>query len=388
MNGTARRILIFGAGNIGMSFVGQIFARSGWEIVFADADRSVVERINALGSYTVELVAPDGGRERHLINAARAVAVQDRDALAAELRAMPLIATSVGARAFPRVMETLDKLAPHPAELDVIAAENMHDPRREAREILAERVPGVHACSVGKMVPLQTPTHEGPIVLRGEDFNTLIVDGADWRRPFPDSVRWLQPVDDIHAWMDRKLFVHNLGHSACAWHARRVAPEAPTIAEAITVPSVRVHTEQVMRAAAETLRAAYPQAFSADDLAVHVTDLLRRFGNVALGDTVERVGRDVERKLGAEERLLGALRLATSHRGGALVDLAGTICVDALHFGSGPGATLKRDREIARLAVPLLAAGRRDELRVLLGQLTGLDAARDPDRSLLAALLP
>lgn len=41
----------------------------------------------------------------------------------------------------------------------------------------------------------------------------------------------------------------------------------------------------------------------------HADDLLYRFGNIALGDTVERVGKDTKRKLGSNDRLIGALKL-------------------------------------------------------------------------------
>jgi len=40
-----------------------------------------------------------------------------------------------------------------------------------------------------------------------------------------------------------------------------------------------------------------------------VDDLLERFGNEALGDQVARVGKDLLRKLGPEDRLIGGARL-------------------------------------------------------------------------------
>jgi mannitol-1-phosphate/altronate dehydrogenase len=40
----------------------------------------------------------------------------------------------------------------------------------------------------------------------------------------------------------------------------------------------------------------------------HAEDLLLRFGNKALGDTCERVGRDPARKLSADDRLAGIIR--------------------------------------------------------------------------------
>ena len=49
---------------------------------------------------------------------------------------------------------------------------------------------------------------------------------------------------------------------------------------------------------------------SAHWLEAHTHDLLRRFTNRALGDTIFRLGRDPLRKLAPKDRLVGAARLA------------------------------------------------------------------------------
>ena len=62
----------------------------------------------------------------------------------------------------------------------------------------------------------------------------------------------------------------------------------------------------------EILLKKYPGEFSQEDLIVHIDDLLTRFQNKALGDTIFRVGSDLFRKLGPEDRLSGAIRSAIS----------------------------------------------------------------------------
>ena len=39
---TDQSILIFGAGKIGRSFIGQLFGKAGYEVVFVDMDESLV----------------------------------------------------------------------------------------------------------------------------------------------------------------------------------------------------------------------------------------------------------------------------------------------------------------------------------------------------------
>lgn len=391
-----RTILIFGAGNIGLTFVGQIFGRSGWRVVFADADPDVVARLAADGGYVVQHLAPDGSRETHRIEPVEAIDARDGAALGAVLAQTPLIATAVGARAFPVVLRSIasalpgDGASPALAGIDIIAAENIHDPRAVAAGLFGPDAPAVHPCSVGKMVPLQTRPPDGPLVVRAEAFNTLIVDGTGWRSPFPADVRWLRPVDRVEAWMDRKLFVHNLGHAVCAWRARSLDGGIETVAEAMAHPAIAEHTQIVMHAAAAVVGTAYPDQFTSADLDEHVADLLARFANRSLGDTVERVGRDIGRKLGREERFVGALLLAagqaaqpSADAARTLLALAPAVATDALAFGLSDAATLAGDRE---LSVATLTGARMPSVVEALARLAPLDGRREPDRTVLEAL--
>ena len=54
----------------------------------------------------------------------------------------------------------------------------------------------------------------------------------------------------------------------------------------------------------------YPDEFTLSALTEHIDDLLSRFQNKALGDTIFRVGCDLKRKLAPEDRLAGAVHLA------------------------------------------------------------------------------
>jgi mannitol-1-phosphate/altronate dehydrogenase len=50
--------------------------------------------------------------------------------------------------------------------------------------------------------------------------------------------------------------------------------------------------------------------FTTEGYRAYAEDLLRRMTNPFLRDTVERVGRDLERKLGWDDRLVGTVRMA------------------------------------------------------------------------------
>jgi len=86
-------------------------------------------------------------------------------------------------------------------------------------------------------------------------------------------------------------------------------------------------TRLVMVQSAVTLTKFYHSDYSFDDLLEHIDDLLARFRNKALKDTIYRVGSDLTRKLGFDDRFMGALRLA---------GLMGTNCdmiLEAMSYG-------------------------------------------------------
>ena len=47
------KIVIFGAGKIGRSFIGQLFGCSGYKVVFIDVDPVVISMLNKQGCYRV-----------------------------------------------------------------------------------------------------------------------------------------------------------------------------------------------------------------------------------------------------------------------------------------------------------------------------------------------
>lgn len=328
-----RDILIFGAGNIGRSFVGQIFGRAGYSPVFADVDQELVHALNRDGRYAVVHRHPDGHEERLEVPHVSAVRADDADAVAPVLRRVRLVATSVGAAVLPKILPTLAEEAVRrqrngTAPFDLILAENIHGGGDMARQAILAAVseragevyyqgsrphgglPGVVECSVGKMVPIvpEELRRREPTTVYAEAFNTLMVDAQGWSGPLPE-VPEIRPVQPIQAWVDRKLYIHNLGHAATAYLGHLYRPELSYIQEVIKDSSVHQEVRTAMEATGAGLHRAYPGVFREEDIAGHIDDLLYRFGSPTLGDTIFRVGRDIRRKLSAGDRVAGALHL-------------------------------------------------------------------------------
>ncbi|MEX2442728.1 MAG: mannitol-1-phosphate 5-dehydrogenase [Alkalispirochaeta sp.] len=351
---SSREILIFGAGNIGRSFVGQIFGRAGYAPVFADVDRGLVDALNRQGTYTVVHRHPDGHEERLSIPDVSAVRADDPDAVEPVLQRVRFVATSVGAAILPKILPTLAEEAIRRYEsgrtpFNLILAENIHGGGEMARDAILAHfpggpgevhyegstphggVPGVVECSVGKMVPIvpEELRRKEPTTVYAEAFNTLLVDADGWAGPLPD-VPQIRPVRPIQAWVDRKLYIHNLGHAATAYLGHLYRPELRYIKDVIDDASVYREVRTAMEAAGTGLQNEYSGVFSDNDITGHIEDLLYRFASPILGDTVFRVGRDIRRKLSAGDRIAGALHLLRRHQ--LPTDAVERIYRAALHF--------------------------------------------------------
>jgi len=378
------RIVIFGAGNIGRSFIAPIFTRGGYEAVFADVAPPVLAALSEPDRST--LVERGDGREiRRTVTPVRGVDARNAEALGAELEGARICATCVGAAALPSVMASIaSAVRDRETTLDVILAENLKGAAEMARSAFLDagisrddidRRLGIVETSIGKMVPIMPAdvAAADPLLCWAEPFNTLIVDRDGFSGPVPD-IGDIQAVSPIAPWVARKLYIHNFGHAAAAYLGHAAHPEAAFIWEVLSDPRVAERVEAVMRLSGRALRKEYPGAFSSEDIDGHVADLIRRFGNRALGDTLYRVGRDLGRKLQRRDRVVGALELMRRH--GMPTDEARAVFRAALGFSAaGPeGAEDEVDRGIRlRTADP----------PAFLREVVGIEASEEPELSAL-----
>jgi len=302
-----KQALVFGAGNIGRGFIGQLLAQSGYALRFVDIDRALVGALNRRGEYPLRLLTGQGLREL-TVGHVRALHAGDAQAVAEAIAQADIIATAVGAGALPHVAQALKTgLGQRGRPVDVLLCENMPDADKTMRELTQadERVGFVRAC-VGRMVPPQTREMQGgdPLRICAEDHAELPVDAAAFRAGLP-VIEGLLPAVPFAFYMQRKLFVHNMGHAAAAYLG--FLRGYRYIWEAVGDPAVCDTVHEAMKESAAALCKHYAQ--DAREMQEYIADLLRRFGNRQLGDTIERVGRDLPRKLAQRDRLFGAARL-------------------------------------------------------------------------------
>ncbi len=292
--------------------------------MFIDVYKPVIDELNKRNSYNV--IIKSDKEEVLKIENVRGVFSGDEASVIEEITTAGILAVSVGLNAIPKIIPLLIKGLEgrfrrfNKSALDIILAENMRNAAEFFHENLKKSLPedyplnkmvGLVETSIGKMVPImrKADLEEDPLQVFAEPYNTLILDKKAFKNPIPD-IEGLAPKENMKAWVDRKLFIHNLGHATAAYLGYLYDPQMIFLYEALNIPAIHNEVRGTMLQAANILHKMYPEEFTTEALTDHVDDLLSRFSNIHLGDTIFRVGCDMSRKLGAQDRLAGAIHLA------------------------------------------------------------------------------
>jgi mannitol-1-phosphate 5-dehydrogenase len=378
-----KKIVIFGAGKIGRSFIGQLFSNGGYEVVFADINKLIIDELNRRGNYNI--IVKSEKEDIININNVRGIHIEDKSEIINEIVSAGIVAVSVGLNGLERVFPILAKgllkrfKSDPDFPLDIIIAENMRNAdvyfQSELTKLLPEYYPvkkllGLIETSIGKMVPImqKKDLQEDMLQIFAEPYNTLIVSKKGFINPIPD-IKGLAPKENMKAWVDRKLFIHNLGHSAAAYIGHLFNPEFIYIYEALAIPQVYDKVKAAMLESSDILLKMYPLEFTSESLNDHITDLLSRFQNKALGDTIFRVGCDLMRKIGKEDRLAGAITAALENNLPYKNILYAFVCGCHFRAKDEDGRMLKEDVEFVNQF--------HDDIKSILKSVSGFDEIKN-----------
>jgi mannitol-1-phosphate 5-dehydrogenase len=314
-----KQAIIFGAGNIGRGFIGQLYGESGYEVTFVDVDRPLLDTLNERGRYTIRLVTNEQTAEV-AVGPVRALHSGDLDAVAEAVSRAEIGATAVGAGILKHIAPAMAAGIARRAQLRVntpfnlILCENLHGAAAIFRAMVLAALPAEHhaylAAHIGfvdtviaRMVPPLTPEMraQDPSLIIVEPYKELPVD-RDGFIGEPPPIVGMIPYAPFSFFTDRKLFIHNAGHAVLGYLGYLAGYEYGY--QSLADDEIYLQARGAMEESALALTRKYRPAPGA--LMANIEDLLRRFGNRALGDTILRLGRDPVRKLAHSDRLVGA----------------------------------------------------------------------------------
>jgi len=267
-----KKLLLFGAGKVGRSLIGQLFSSSGYEVVFVDVDDTLVKELNEKRSYFVEIIAV---HERKIfVDNVRAVHGND-----------------------------VEKVA-----FEIATADVQHLPKDYPMDSLI----GFIETSTDKIVPTMSKNlrKDDPLTVVAEFFNLVYVDKTAFKGEIP-KVESLIYTENLHAYFDRKFFTLNMGHALTAYLGYLAG--LSTIFDSINNAYIKKTVYAAMMESGRALIKEYPREFTEDTHTDYISNLIQRFSNPELYDTIFRVGRDITRKLSRNDRLIAPLILGIKH---------------------------------------------------------------------------
>ena len=321
-----KKAVMYGAGNIGRGFITQLFYESGYATSFIDVNMTVIDKLNEDHEYPV-YITKNGAYEEHPVKNVSGIDGKDVAAIAAAIADADIMATAVGVNILKFIHANvaegvkLRRARGIEAPLNIIICENMIG----ADHYFAELVKGdlddadkayfdSHIAlvepSIGRMVPA-TPkeiAEKNPLAVCVEEYCELPVDKAAFKGEIP-AIRNMIPFTPFDFYIQRKLFMHNMSHAVTAYFGKLKGYtyiwEASKDAE-IKYLSLRALLESSRALSAE-------HGVELGSLLDFSANLISRYENKLLGDTIDRVGKDTKRKLSANDRLVGSAKLCLKH---------------------------------------------------------------------------
>ena len=154
-----------------------------------------------------------------------------------------------------------------------------------------------------------------------EVFNRILISRVDFGEAsgeprFERGITAFEEKEDLLPFEEAKLYGHNATHALAAYIGalrglNRIAElrQFPDLLGFLRAAFLQESGEALIRK-----HAGKDRLFTSEGYREFALDLLERMTNPHLQDTVERVGRDPQRKLGWDDRLVGTLRVAFEQR--------------------------------------------------------------------------
>jgi mannitol-1-phosphate 5-dehydrogenase len=320
-----KKFIMYGAGNIGRGFIGQSFSLAGYKVGFVDINMAVIDKLNADKCYPVNVVSNDGNTEIMVENV-YGINGSDIELVSNEIASCTLMATAIGVNVLKFIakpialgIEKRSKLTDKP--LNIIICENLIGADEYLKGLILKEIPhlkdyvetnvGFIEASIGRMVPVVTEEQKKDNFLRVfvEPYNILPVDKNAFKGEIITDVSNLYPFAPFNMFIERKLFMHNMSHALLSYlgYLRKY----DYLYEATNDYDLRYVAFKALTASATAI--SKENGVDINMLLEHADNLLFRFTNVALGDTIKRVGKDTKRKLSSNDRLIGAIKLCEKH---------------------------------------------------------------------------
>ncbi|WP_453992314.1 mannitol-1-phosphate 5-dehydrogenase [Bacillus nitroreducens] len=304
-----KKVVHFGAGNIGRGFIGALFSQAGYHVTFVDIADAIIDQLNKDKAYKV-ITAEDTPQVSEIKHVSGLNNMKQEESVVKEIEEATYITTAIGPNILPHIAPLIAKGLQSRVNVTdepvyVIACEN----QISATDLLKGYIQkGLTQDEVEKMennvyyfnsavdriVPIQN--NKNPLDVVVEPYYEWIVETT---MDIPE-VEGMTKVADLAPYIERKLFTVNTGHAVTAYFGYLEGKE--TIDQTLNDPSIYKKVKATIEETGAYLTKRYQ--LDEEEHQKYIEKIIGRFQNKHLHDNVTRVGRSPIRKLGPNDRLV------------------------------------------------------------------------------------
>ena len=284
--------MIVGAGKTGRGFLARLLQEAAEDVIFIDKNETLVRELNDAGTFQIRFFGDV--REPYRVSGFRAYTWETADLEDAEL-----ILVSVGGQNLKEAGESLSKCLKDEKHYYVITAENASHPSKTLKEAI-----GKENVSVSESTVFCTTIEEEGLNIHSENYPYLQCDG-DLLEGYVPAAKTIKPIGNFSNFLTRKLYTYNAASCVIAYLGWKKG--YTNYADAANDEEILELLDKNYEVTNRVLCREF--GYEEGDQREFAALSKAKFCDRTIIDTVARNARDPHRKLGANERIIGPIKL-------------------------------------------------------------------------------
>ena len=284
--------MIVGAGKTGRGFLARLLQEAAEDVIFIDKNETLVRKLNDAGTFQIRFFGDV--REPYGVSGFRAYTWETADLEDAEL-----ILVSVGGQNLKEAGESLSKCLKDEKHYYIITAENASHPSKTLKEAI-----GKENVSVSESTVFCTTIEEEGLNIHSENYPYLQCDG-DLLEGYVPAAKTIKPIGNFSNFLTRKLYTYNAASCVIAYLGWKKG--YTNYADAANDEEILEMLDKNYEVTNRVLCREF--GYEEGDQREFAALSKAKFCDRTIIDTVARNARDPHRKLGANERIIGPIKL-------------------------------------------------------------------------------
>lgn len=327
------KVVVVGAGKTGRGFIARLLQESREEVIFIDKNEELVNQLNAQKEFKISFFG--NVRKPYVVSHFKAYTWEN-----ASLEDAELILVSVGGQNLKDAGASLANILEDNRHYYIITGENASHPSVTLREAI-----GKDNISVSEATVFCTTIEDGGLDIHSENYPYLQCD-ADLLEGYMPAAETIKPIGNFSDFLTRKLFTYNAASCVIAYLGWTKG--YTNYADAANDKDILELLDKNYAATNRVLckEFGYEMADQEEFAALSKA----KFCDRTIVDTIARNARDPQRKLGANERIIGPIKLLYKYGEDASV-LEQTAAAAVLYDNDGEDAwkAIKAEKTVEQI---------------------------------------